>query len=142
MQDAALFLRRYEDRLVILDEIHRVPELFQPLRGLIDEGRRRGHRTGRFLVLGFASMDLLRQSGETLAGRIAYVDLAPCDVLEVGEAPDTVTRLLLRGGFPDSFLSEDDAQCLDWRDDFIRSYLEREVPMFGSRVPAETLRRL
>src|SRR5882724_1077736 len=77
LSDAALFLRRFEDRLVILDEIHRAPELFQTLRGLIDEGRRHGRKQGRFLVLGSAAIDLLRQSGESLAGRIAYVDMGP-----------------------------------------------------------------
>ena len=86
LSDAGLFLRAYEDRLIILDEIHRAPELFQTLRGLIDEGRRRGRPTGRFLMLGSASMDLLRQSGESLAGRIAYVELNPLDVLDVRAA--------------------------------------------------------
>jgi len=142
LQDPTLFLRRYQDRLVILDEIHRIPELFRSLRGLIDEGRRRGHRTGRFLMLGSASMDLLRQSSETLAGRIAYVDLAPFDVLEVEPSEEARMMLWLRGGFPGSFLAPTDAQSLEDRQDFIRSYLEREVPIFGPRVPAETLRRL
>jgi predicted AAA+ superfamily ATPase len=87
LSDPALFLRAYEDRLVIFDEIHRVPELFQALRGLIDQGRRRGRRYGRFLMLGSASIDLLRQSGESLAGRIAYVDMGPLDVLEAGSCP-------------------------------------------------------
>src|SRR5262245_20450034 len=82
LTDPGLFLSAYEDRLVILDEIHRVPEIFQSLRGLIDQGRRRGYRTGRFLMLGSASMDLLRQSGESLAGRIAYVEMGPFDVRE------------------------------------------------------------
>src|SRR5690242_7385449 len=80
LAEPALFLRGFEDRLVILDEIHRAPELFQTLRGLIDEGRRRGHRHGRFLILGSAAIDLLRQSSESLAGRIAYVDMGPLDV--------------------------------------------------------------
>lgn len=139
LTDPALFLRTYEDRMVVLDEIHRVPELFRTLRGLIDQGRRRGHRTGRFLILGSASMDLLRQSGESLAGRIAYVEMGPFDVLETG---GDMTALWVRGGFPDSYLAGDDRKSLMWRKDFIRSYLEREVPMFGPRVPAETLERL
>ncbi len=80
----ALFLKQYEDRLVVLDEIHRAPELFQTLRGLIDQGRRRNKRTGRFLILGSASIDLLRQSGESLAGRIEYIEMEPLDVTEVG----------------------------------------------------------
>ena len=109
LADPALFLKEYEDRLVILDEIHRVPELFQELRGLIDQGRRRGKRTGRFLTLGSASMDLLKQSGESLAGRIEYVEMNPLDVLEAAEGKGSLTTLWLRGGFPDSFLAATDA---------------------------------
>jgi uncharacterized protein len=142
LEDPALFLRAYEDRLVILDEIHRVPEIFQALRGLIDQGRRRGRRTGRFLILGSASIDLLRQSGESLAGRIAYVDLGPFDVLEVPTDSGAATALWVRGGFPDSFLARSDADSLAIRKDFIRTYLERDVPQFGPRIPAETLERL
>lgn len=142
LAEPALFLGQYEDRLVILDEIHRLPELFQALRGLIDHGRRSGHRVGRFLLLGSASIELLRQSGESLAGRIAYVDMGPFDVLEVAGDASTLSRLWVRGGFPDSFLARDDAESLAWRKDFIRTYLERDVPMFGPRVPAETLGRL
>lgn len=140
--EAALFLRSFEDRLVILDEIHRAPELFQTLRGLIDEGRRRGRRNGRFLILGSVALDLLRQSGESLAGRIAYVDMGPFDLLEVGEDDVARTALWLRGGFPDSFLARSDADSLGLRKDFIRTYLERDVPQFGPRIPAETLGRL
>lgn len=142
LADPALFLRDYEDRLVILDEIHRVPELFQPLRGLIDQGRRRGRRTGRFLILGSASIDLLRQSGESLAGRIAYVELGPLDALEVDGTAEAVDALWLRGGFPDSYLARTDAESLAIRKDFIRTYLERDVPQFGPRIPAQTLERL
>ena len=142
LAEPALFLRNYEDRLVILDEIHRVPELFMSLRGLIDEGRRGGRRHGRFLVLGCAAINLLRQSGETLAGRIAYVDLGPFDVLEAGAKEPERSALWLRGGFPDSFLARTDAESLAIRKDFIRTYLERDVPQFGPRLPAETLGRL
>ena len=141
LSDPALFLRAYEDRLVILDEIHRLPELFQALRGLIDQGRRHGRRYGRFLVLGSASIDLLRQSGESLAGRIAYVDMGPLDVLEAGKTDAKREALWLRGGFPDSFLARSDAESLALREDFIRTYLERDVPQFGPRIPAETLER-
>lgn len=142
LSDPALFLERHEGRLVILDEVHRVPELFQTLRGLIDKGRRKGRRTGRFLILGSASIDLLRQSGESLAGRIAYVEMGPFDVLEIGLKPAARQDLWLRGGFPDSYLAADDGQSFALRRDFIRTYLERDVPMFGPRVPAETLERL
>jgi predicted AAA+ superfamily ATPase len=141
LSDPALFLRAYEDRLVILDEIHRVPELFQALRGLIDQGRRHGRRHGRFLMLGSASVDLLRQSGESLAGRIAYVEMGPLDVLEVGQGEAERQALWLRGGFPDSFLARSDGESLMLREDFIRTYLERDVPQFGPRIPAETLER-
>lgn len=142
LADPALFLRQYEDRLVILDEIHRVPELFSTLRGLIDEGRRRGHRTGRFLLLGSASMDLLRQSGESLAGRIAHIDLGPLDVLELETISPNLMPLWVRGGFPDSYLAENDRISFAWRKDFVRSYLEREIPLLGPRIPAETLESL
>lgn len=142
LADPALFLRAQEDRLVILDEIHRTPDLFRALRGLIDEGRRRGRRAGRFLVLGSASLDLLRQSSESLAGRIEHVALGPLDALEVARATAAADRLWLRGGFPDSFLASSDADSLRWRQSFIRTYLERDVPQFGPRIPAETLERL
>ncbi|MES2944871.1 MAG: ATP-binding protein [Pseudomonadota bacterium] len=139
LSNPAAFLSAYENRLVILDEIHRVPDLFLTLRGLIDQGRRRGQRTGRFLLLGSASLDLMQQSGESLAGRISYIDMTPLSVLEVPR--NALETLWVRGGFPDSFLASDEAHSLDWRKDLLRTYLERDVPMFGSRIPAETLRR-
>lgn len=142
LSDPALFLRRHEDKLVILDEIHRAPELFQTLRGLIDEGRRKGLRNGRFLVLGSAAIDLLRQSGESLAGRIEYVELGPLHVLETAGSPADIDRLWLRGGFPDSYLANDDADSFALRRSFIRTYLEKDVPQFGPRIPAEVLERL
>ena len=142
LADPALFLKPYEDRLVILDEIHRVPELFSELRGLIDQGKRRGRRTGRFLILGSASIGLLRQSRESLAGRIEYVELNPLNVLEVGGDDDSLNSLRVRGGFPDSFLARDDSDSLAFRRNFIRTCLERDVPQFGRRIPAETLERL
>lgn len=141
LADPELFLNRYEDKLVILDEIHRVPELFQTLRGLIDQGRRKGLRTARFLVLGSASIDLLRQSGESLAGRISYINMEPFNIDEVSTEDDALNRLWIRGGFPDSFLSASDSDSMTWRNDFIRTYLERDVPQFGPRIPAETLER-
>ncbi len=139
LSDVELYLRDHEDRLVIFDEVHRVPDLFRSLRGLIDRGRRQGKRAGRFLLLGSASMDLLRQSGETLAGRVAYLELNPFDVLEVDASARD--RLWVRGGFPDSFLASNDGRSLAWRENFIRTYLERDVPQLGPRIPAETLRR-
>lgn len=138
LAEPELFLARHEDKLVILDEIHRVPELFASLRGIIDKGRREGRKTGRFLLLGSAAIELMRQS-ETLAGRIAYVDMGPLHVLEIGSKEQDA--LWLRGGFPDSYLANHDAVSLALRRDFIRTYLERDVPMFGPRIPAETLER-
>lgn len=139
LSDPELYLADHENELVILDEVHRFPDLFQSLRGLIDEGRRRGRKAGRFLLLGSASMDLMRQSGESLAGRIAYLELAPFDVLEVDD--DARDQLWVRGGFPDSFLAADEGASMRWRQNFIRTYLERDVPQLGPRIPAETLRR-
>ena len=141
LAEPALYLDEYEDRLVILDEIHRVPELFQELRGLIDRGRRLGKRTGRFLILGSASLDLLRQSGESLAGRIEYVELDPLDVSEAAPDARAMTSLWVRGGFPDSFLAANDPDSMTFRRNFVRSYLERDVAQFGRRIPAETLER-
>jgi len=139
LTDAALYLSGHEDKLVVLDEVQRVPELFQTLRGLIDRGRRRDIRAGRFLLLGSASIELLRQSGESLAGRIALVELGPFNVLEVdGDAHE---KLWIRGGFPDSFLAGSAEASVAWRESFVRTYLERDIPQLGPRVPAETLRR-
>lgn len=139
LTDPELYLESHEDKLVILDEVHRLPDLFQLLRGLIDRGRRKGLRTGRFLLLGSASMELLAQSGESLAGRIAYLEMRPLDALEVSD--EDAERLWVRGGFPDSYLATTDAASRRWRQDFIRTYLERDIPMLGPRIPAETLRR-
>lgn len=134
-----MYLGDHLDKLVILDEVHRAPNLFPVLRGLIDRARRAGRRAGQYLLLGSASLDLLRQSGETLAGRIAYLELTPFDILETQSIP--VDRLWLRGGFPESLLAESDELSLRWRRDFIRAYLERDIPQFGPRIAAETLRR-
>jgi hypothetical protein len=139
LSEPELYLADHEHRLVIVDEVHRTPDLFQSLRGLIDRGRRRGRGAGRFLLLGSASMELLRQSGESLAGRIAYLELGPLDVSEVGTSDGA--SLWVRGGFPDSFLAADDRRSFQWRQNFIRTYLERDIPQFGRRIPAETLRR-
>lgn len=140
LADPELYLAQHEDKLVVLDEIQRTPELFGHPRGLIDAGRRRGRRAGRFLVLGSASLELLRQSSQSLAGRIRYLELAPLDAAEVGR--ERVNALWLRGGFPESLLAPSDAASLRWREDFIRSYLERDIPQLGPRIPATTLRRL
>lgn len=134
-----LYLPDHQDKLVILDEVHRAPGLFPVLRGLIDKGRRAGRKTGQYLLLGSASLDLLKQSGETLAGRVAYLELSPLNVLEVEST--AIDVLWVRGGFPDSFLASSAPRSLRWRQDFIRTYLERDIPQFGPRIAAETLRR-
>lgn len=139
LSDPVRYFADHEGELIILDEVHRLPELFQSLRGIIDRGRRQGRPNGQFLLLGSASMDLLRQSGESLAGRISYLELGPFDALEV--APSALDTLWVRGGFPRSFLADNDDLSMEWRRDFIRAYLERDIPQFGSRIPAETLRR-
>ena len=140
LAEPELYLSAHQDKLVILDEVHRAPGLFPVLRGLIDRARRAGRKSGQYLLLGSASLDLLKQSGESLAGRIAYLELAPFSVLETKNRP--MDELWLRGGFPESLLARDAARSLRWRQDFIRSYLERDIPQFGRRIAAETLRRL
>ena len=143
LADARLFLAEHEDRLVVLDEIHRAPALFPELRGVIDAGRRRGQRTGRFLILGSASMDLLRQAGESLAGRIEHVRLGPLDVHDVSAEVAPATTLWVRGGFPDSLTAASDEDSMALRRNLIQTYLERDVSEFtGRRIPAETLERL
>jgi predicted AAA+ superfamily ATPase len=135
-----LYLADHRDKLVILDEVHRAPGLFPVLRGQIDRARREGRRSGSYLLLGSASVDLLRQAGESLAGRIAHLELAPLTLSEVPEtAPD---EHWLRGGFPDSLLASTREASMRWRQDFIRTYLEREVFQFSPRAATETLRRL
>lgn len=140
LAQAELYLADHQERLVIFDEVHRAPGLFPILRGLIDVGRRAGLRSGRYLLLGSASLDLLKQSGETLAGRIAYLELSPFNILEMTGAL-TADQLWVAGGFPESCLAADPRLSLRWRQDFIRTYLERDIPQFGPRIAAETLRR-
>ena len=142
LREARMFFDRHEDRLVILDEIHRAPELLLTLRGAIDRGRSRGRRAGRFLILGSASLDALRETGETLAGRISYRELLPLDVLEIPDDPGSRDALFLRGGYPEAFLAPSDPISFHQRRDFIRTYLEREVAWMNPRLPADTLGRL
>jgi len=142
LANQVLVMESVEDKLVILDEVHRVPELFQDLRGIIDQGRRNKKGKGRFLILGSASIDLLRQSGESLAGRISYIHMSPLTVLEIGSERKQQETLWLRGGFPDSYLADSDKDSMQVRRDFIRTYLERDIPIFGPRVPATTMERL
>lgn len=138
LSDADAYLRGQSGRLVIIDEIQRVPELFPILRGIIDERRAAGDRTGHFLLLGSASLALLEHSGESLAGRIRVRELDGIDITEASDA----SSLWLRGGFPESLLAPSDTASMRWREDLIASYLARDVPMFAPRLPPATIERL
>ena len=134
-----LYLDEQAGKLVILDEVQQMPDLFRTLRGQIDQRRRAGFRTGQFLLLGSTSNILLHQTAESLAGRVRYVEMPPLQPDEVGA--DQLNLLWLRGGFPDSFQAASDRASMDWRLDFLRTYLERDIPALGPRIPAATLRR-
>lgn len=143
-QDIEAFHSANSEKLIILDEVQRLPHIFAPIRGIIDQQRRKEKRVGQFLFLGLASIDLLKQSSETLAGRISYLEMYPINMLEFitgDEYSANVNDLWLRGGFPDSLLAINDEASLNWRYDFIRTYLERDIPQLGPRIPAETLGR-
>lgn len=139
------YFSRHSDQLLILDEIHRVPEIFQDLRVQIDK-HRMNNTAGRFLILGSASMVLMHQSTESLAGRISYVDMAPLTLSEVwkhsiSQSENTdklVNRIWLQGGFPLAF-THNPAESLQWREDFIRTYLERDLAQFGLRVSSDRM---
>ncbi len=132
-----LFLPLQRDRLIVLDEVQHMPELFADLRPEIDADR----RNGRFLLLGSASGALLRQTGESLAGRISYVELTPLLAAELEADLATQQALWLRGGYPLSYLAHGDDAAFQWRQDLIATFLQRDLPGLGVRVPAETLRR-
>lgn len=143
VSDIKAFYEENSNKLIILDEIQRLPEVFSQLRGIIDRERRKGNKTGLFLFLGSASIELLKQSSESLAGRIAYTELYSLDVVEyAGSDINKTNRLWLRGGFPDSLLSSSDKNSLSWRIDFIKTYLERDIPQLGPRIPSASLERL
>jgi uncharacterized protein len=142
LSDPTSFLSNHNDKLVILDEIQRTPDLFTVLRGLIDKNRAMGRKGAQFLLLGSASMDLLRQSSESLAGRISYIEMSGFNVLEISDNHQEVQKLWLRGGFPDSYLSENDKLSMNWLENLIRTYLERDIQQVGFRIPATRLRRL
>ena len=139
LTDPELYLAHHPNQLVCLDEIQRAPELFPALRGILDERR----RPGQLLLLGSASRDLIRQSSETLAGRIGYLELTPFLASEVvgSKDEDPLARLWLRGGYPPSYLATSDDASVEWREQFIRTFLERDLPQLGVGTPAPTLRR-
>jgi uncharacterized protein len=144
LTDTEAFLRRFENKLLIIDEIQRKPELFRTLRGLVDIRKRLGETGGQFLLLGSASRDLLQHSSETLAGRIRYLELCPFSIREIYNTDPvkfSMDKLWLRGGFPDSYLSEDNSESWEWRNDFIKTYVERDIPLMGPHVPAAKLNR-
>lgn len=149
LDDPVAYLSGHADRLVVLDEIHRAPGIFQVLRGQIDERRRMGSKGGKFLIVGSASMGLLRQSSESLAGRISFVELAPltarevrgCGIGDAGGPPAGTDRLWLQGGYPPGYLHSDEGTSLQWRSDFIQTTLERDLPQFGLRVVTDRMDR-
>ncbi|MFQ5709739.1 MAG: ATP-binding protein [bacterium] len=142
LSEPELFFNFHKDKLICLDEIQRTPNLFKTLRSVIDENA----RNGQFLILGSASRELIKQSSETLAGRIAYLDLMPFDYTEIkstGQSEEALlTQFWLRGGFPRSFLARDDSRSMIWRENFIRTFLERDIPQLGFQIPSGSIRRL
>jgi hypothetical protein len=142
LAEPSVYFAHHGGKLIVLDEIHRTPELFRELRGIIDRTRlESGDDRTRFLILGSASGDLLRQSSESLAGRIAYAELPPLTAVETAQRV-SIEELWLRGGFPESVLAPSLEQSVAWRANFIRTFLQRDIPELGPRIPAETLRRL
>lgn len=137
LAEPELFFDRHRDKLICLDEIQLLPEFFSVLRSEIDKDR----RAGRFLILGSASRDLIRQSTESLAGRISYIDLTPFLLKEVVNV-SSWSDLWLRGGFPESVLAENDPDSFDWRLDFIRTFMERDIPSLGFNIPIPVIERL
>ena len=142
LRDPKTFLASQSDKLVILDEIQRKPDLFLTLRGLIDENRQNGRDAAQFLLLGSATMALLRQSSESLAGRISYIEMTGLNIFELEDEKQNIMNLWLRGGFPKSYLAKDDEASMEWVEDLICTYLERDVPLMGFDVSAQNLRRL
>lgn len=145
LDDPEAFLMAHAHQLVIMDEVQRMPELFGILRGVIDQRRRMGQASGQFLLLGSATGVLLQQSSESLAGRVAYVELPALQASEIFTTPQSAKdlgALWVRGGFPLSWLAKSDAASMTWREVFISTYLEKDIPALGPRIPATTLRRL
>jgi hypothetical protein len=135
LQDPELYLSRFEDTLVIIDEIQRMHSLFPLLRALVDRKR----IAGRFLILGSASPELIRHSSESLAGRIIYHELSPLLLAEINS--ESIQRLWLRGGYPESYLPKGNDNSFAWREAFIKTYLEMDIPQLGIRIPSQQLRR-
>lgn len=144
LDDAESYLRRFENQLLVIDEVQRKPELFPVIRALVDLRKRNGERAGHFLLLGSASRNLLQQSSESLAGRIRYLELNPFSVSELNINDPlgfNLEKSWFRGGFPDSYLAESETQSQNWRRDFISTYVEKDIPLFGPKVPATRMKR-
>lgn len=144
LSDAESYLKRFENQLLIIDEVQLRPNLFPILRSLIDMRIRAGESNAQFLLLGSASRDLLQQSSETLAGRIRYLELRPFTVPEIHAADPlgfNPEKLWFRGGFPKSYLAATDDESWKWRSDFVSSYVERDIPQMGLQIPATRMRK-
>jgi predicted AAA+ superfamily ATPase len=138
MQDAEFYLEEHQNRLICLDEVQRLPEIFPIMRAMIDLDR----RPGRFLVLGSASPALLQQSSESLAGRIAYHELAPLSLSEFAGTSYTWKDLMVRGGFPESLLPSSAEASMAWRENFLLTFIERDLGMMGFDCQPPLMRRL
>lgn len=138
------YLKRFDNKLLIIDEVQRKPDLFRILRSLVDMRKRAGERAGHFLLLGSASRDLIQHSTETLAGRIRYLELSPFSIPEIVKNDPldfNIDKLWFRGGFPDSYLAGDEDESWDWRSDFIATYVERDIPLMGPKIPATRMKQ-
>ncbi len=145
LSDAEAYLRRFNNKLLIIDEVQRQPNLFRLLRGLLDIRKRAGETSCQFLLLGSASRDLIQHSSETLAGRIRFLELSTFSALEIYQTNPSsfnMEQLWLRGGFPDSYLANTDDESWNWRSDFISSYVEKDIPLMGPQIASTTMRRL
>lgn len=136
LSEPEIFFENHRESLLCLDEIQLVPEIFKTIRGTVDKRK----KNTQFLILGSASRDLIKQSSESLAGRISYLEIMPFNLLEVGF--ENLKNLWLRGGFPKSFLASSDERSAKWRENYIRTYLERDIPQLGFNVPAKSIERL
>jgi predicted AAA+ superfamily ATPase len=144
LDDAAYFLAQFKDKLVVIDEVQRKPDLFTTLRSMVDQRKQSGERTGHFLLLGSASKTIVQASSESLAGRIRYIELTPFHALELANNEASayhIDKHWFRGGFPDSYCAENDLESWNWRSDFVQTYLEKDIPSMGFGIAATQLRR-
>lgn len=143
LSEPELYLNQHKDSLVVFDEVQRVPEIFPLLRSLVDERIQAGDKSSHFLVLGSASRDLLQQSSETLAGRISYLELTPFLLKEISTLSSlNMNEYWLRGGYPNSLLANNERESIEWRQNFVSTFLERDLPQLGIQLSPQNLRRL